>query len=112
MTTDSPSMDDIFDESAICNGLNSTVLSQGSSASAKSTLNEVWPKPRLPSQDEFLGVITHMDREGQIYIQTEIGEKVSEAMTKILTKIHSSLQIEDICDQIWGLSPCSKYFLC
>ena len=57
--------------------------------SAKSTLNEVWPKPRLPSNDEFLGVITNIDSEGQVYIQNEIGEKVTEGMSKILTEIHS-----------------------
>ena len=57
--------------------------------SAKSTLNEVWPKPRIPSNDEFLGVITHIDSEGQVYIQNEIGEKVTEGMSKILTEIHS-----------------------
>ena len=57
--------------------------------SAKSTLNEVWPKPRLPLNEEFLGVITNIDSEGQVYIQTEIGEKVTEGMSKILTEIHS-----------------------
>ena len=57
--------------------------------SAKSTLNEVWPKPRLSSNEEFLGVITHIDSEGQVYIQNEIGEKVTEGMSRILTEIHS-----------------------
>ena len=58
-------------------------------------MNEVWPKPRFPKKEEFIGVVTHIDSEGQIYIQDELGEKVSEAMSKILSNIHSKIARKD-----------------
>ena len=63
---------------------------------SQSSPNEVWPKPRLPSNDEFLGVVTNIDSEGQVYIQNEIGENVTYGMRKILTAIHSDFPRREV----------------
>ena len=67
-----------------------------SCSSISTTLNKTWLKPRIPDPDfEFLGVITFIDEEGQIYIQNENANKVCRGMTKVLTEIHSKIPMND-----------------
>merc|ERR1712168_10858 len=94
-----------FDKSLAVNQTQGGSKLDTSTVSTKSTLNEVWPKPRFPKKEEFLGVITHIDSEGQIYIQDELGEKMSEAMSKILSNIHSKIARKD--DNLKWLPGCA-----